>query len=155
MNEERNERESGTAAKDDAGGDDACEILTDQEHFAAHGHEQVIVQTFFQHFAAEQLQEHAHAAEKYGQAQIKKLEHRRKDEAVAAKVAYTAMAHVHQGVGPHQNHGRAGESVDPDAAFREEILFDFEAQDGEDLRAPERPGSRVHMDPPSGPIRYS
>ena len=74
--------QGGAGGEDDDGGDEAGEVFSQDQDFAAHGSEEVVVQAFVEHLAAEEVHEDADAAEEDRQAQIEVLEDGGEDEGV-------------------------------------------------------------------------
>ncbi len=69
----------------------ARQILAGHQQFAAQRRQVVVVQRLFQHLAAEEIREDAHAAEEDSQAQIVEVEQPGEDQGVLADAVAAAM----------------------------------------------------------------
>src|ERR1700693_2376950 len=81
------------AGEIDYGGDQAGEVLTNSQHFAAHGRQKVIMQRALEHFGAKQVRKDAETSEKNAEAQKVDLEDAGEDHVVVAHGMVAAAEH--------------------------------------------------------------
>src|ERR1035438_8104808 len=108
------------------------------------------MQRLFQHLAAEEITEDAHAAEEDSEPQEEEMEDTGKRQAIFADaMAAETLAHSHQPVHERKSDWSERQQVHPPAAPAHQRLLQFEAKHSAHLAHPE-----VHIVAPSPPIRY-
>ncbi|SPE30919.1 hypothetical protein SBA2_580017 [Acidobacteriia bacterium SbA2] len=152
-----NKLQQGAGTEDDRRREQAGEEFPNHQDFPPQRRQEIVMQALLQHLPPKKIAEDPHAAEEDGQPQKEELENGSEDMAVLAQVAMPAILQLDEGMGGVEHHGREGQKVNPCSAAGEESLSYLEAEDGQNLRSPERPGQplEAHLGGSSAPIRYS
>ena len=79
--------EHGAGGENQAGGDDSGQEFSGQQHFAANGRQEIIVQAAVQYLAAKQVHENAQASEEDGQPQVEELKDGGENIGILAEIA--------------------------------------------------------------------